>query len=139
MQKFDGMEHRLTTRSDVDIAAEVELNGGRPITGIIRNVSLTGVFVELSGVELSARDAGAGHGMIRLTFPLSGRQVDDGADAVAQWQGFIVRRDERGVGAVFDSDLEEYWDGLAGLLGFGSPSRSRDREFLGRCFQHLTD
>lgn len=134
MRQFDGMEHRLTSRTNVAIEAVVELHGGRRVRGTIRNVSLTGLYL-----EMPHEHAAAVHGVIKLAFPLPGSDGVGETETLAHWQGFIVRRDGGGVGAVFDSDVEEDWGGLAGLLGAVNPTASHDRQFLHRCLQYLIE
>lgn len=129
MRQMNALEHRLARRSDLHVDALVELNGGSATTGIIRNVSLTGIYVEMPREHRLPV-----HGTIRLQFALAGTR----GGGVAQWRGFLVRSDGRGIGAVFDSDVDEDWDGLAELLGSVDRGSSHDRHFLRMCLDHLT-
>lgn len=128
MEQISALEHRLARRSDLHVDTLVELNGGSATPGIIRNVSLTGIYVEI----LREHRAGV-HGTICLKFALPGTP----GGGVAQWRGFVVRSDERGIAAIFDSDHEEDWDGLAELLGSVDRWPSHDRHFLRMCLDHL--
>lgn len=100
------MEHRLATRRPADLEVTVEIGRTLVATGRIRNVSLTGVFVEMP------TDGVHGDAPVRLNFAMGGGRTS----RHCRWSGYVVRTVDVGIGAMFESDDREDEAGLRALL-----------------------
>jgi hypothetical protein len=113
------MERREGTRKPVNLGAMIEyLSGipGRKVTGRIRNVSLSGLYLEMPNADLSD------YARLRLIFG----PEKDGAGQTRIWNCFVVRLTNTGVGAMFDNADPSDIDGLVDLLR-ESPGRPAAR------------
>lgn len=108
------MEHRLATRRPANVEVSVEIGRALLATGRIRNVSLTGVFVEMQtdGVHSDAP--------VRLTFATGGSRDS----RHCRWSGYVVRSVDDGIGAMFESDDREDEAGLRALLEMAEAAAS---------------
>jgi hypothetical protein len=115
------MERREGTRKPVKLAAMVEyLSGipGRKVTGRIRNVSLSGLYLEMPNADL------ADYARLRLIFEPGG----NGTGETRIWNCFVVRVTHFGVGAMFENADPSDIDGLLDLLreSSGDPAARGD-------------
>ena len=115
------MERREGTRRSVNMGATVEyLSGvpGRKVTGRIRNVSLSGLYLEMPNADL------ADYARLRLIFGPGG----NGTGETRIWNCFVVRLTDNGVGAMFENADPSAIDGLLDLLreSSGGPAAGGD-------------
>jgi len=104
------LEHRVGQRKPFDIEVIVDAGPAGTVHGRMRNVSLAGVFLEMAVARLS------NFMPIRLQFTLPVLMSDNGTMQRYRWRGFIVRRTQHGIGAVFESADPQDLDGLLALL-----------------------
>ena len=102
------MEHRLASRRPVDVEVVVEIGATRVCVGRVRDVSLSGVFVEVFGVEVGADVP------VRLTFVLP----DAPSSRSHRWHGYVVRSAQNGIGLIFESEEAVDLAGHEALLQF---------------------
>ncbi|OOG28103.1 PilZ domain-containing protein [Thioalkalivibrio denitrificans] len=103
------MERREGARKPVNLGAMIEyLSGmpGRKVTGRIRDVSLSGLYLEMPSADLTS------YARLRLIF---GPDRED-AGPTRIWNCFVVRVTDTGVGAMFDNADPSAIDGLLDLL-----------------------
>lgn len=87
------MEQRCGSRKAIDIDAVIDYGAARPLPGRIRDVSIGGVYVEITPSLLSP------HQPIRLSFTVEG----PGARIEYHWRGVVIRIGEAGAGLMFES------------------------------------
>jgi hypothetical protein len=103
------MERREGTRRSVNLGTMVEyLSGvpGRKVTGRIRNVSLSGLYVEMPNADVTD------YSRLRLMLRPGGND----AGQARTWNCFVVRVTDAGVGAMFENADPSAIDGLLDLL-----------------------
>lgn len=102
------------------MTAEIQNPPGAPgyrVSGRIRDVSLSGLYLELPVAGLSENS--------RLRLLVSPEEAADGRAHV--WHCIVMRLDEYGVGAMFETEDPSRVDGLLDLMreSFGLPPDSR--------------
>ncbi|WP_038054465.1 PilZ domain-containing protein [Thioalkalivibrio sp. ALJ1] len=103
------MELREGRRRAVSMAAEVEdltCALAYQATGRVRNVSLSGLYLELPVSGLTK------HSPLRLVV----RPEGNGGGRAYVWDCIVMRLDERGAGAMFEAENPSDVDGLLDLL-----------------------
>ncbi|WKZ12041.1 MAG: PilZ domain-containing protein [Gammaproteobacteria bacterium] len=108
------MEHRLGTRRPVATAVTLHPPGGIPVAGRIREVSISGMFVE-TPPELFSGNTVIG---VELTLPGS-------TDLrTYRWQAMVIRKASSGLGLMFDRLRPPAITRLLERLDAGLPSSS---------------
>ena len=103
------MERREGARRAVNMGTMIEyLSGvpGRKVTGRVRNVSLSGLYLEMPNADLTD------YARLRLRFGPGG----NGAGETRIWNCFVIRVADTGVGAMFENADPSAIDGLLDLL-----------------------
>lgn len=86
------MEHRLGARRAVRAAVVLHPPGAQPVTGLTREVSISGMFVEVPPQAFS------GNAVVDVELTLPG-----GAELrTYRWQAMVIRQARDGVGLMFD-------------------------------------
>ncbi len=86
------MEHRLGTRRPVAAAVTLHPPGGVPVAGRIREVSISGMFVE------APPELFAGNSVVDVDLTLPGSTHL----RTYRWQAMVIRKAPNGLGLMFD-------------------------------------